>query len=103
MRPITRRVFTISLCATALCGLCPAADGVEVPNLEQTLRTGLKPRTPSQDAFLALVVLRVEQGRLPLETVHKVFLWARRQNSYYAFEYFEHGLRRLAEREGIRL
>lgn len=103
MTPISRRAFCVSLLAATACGASTPAAAVEIPNLEQTLRTGLKPRSPQQEAFLRLVVLRVKEGVLPLELVRKAFLWARKKDGPYAFSYFEHGLRRLARQERIPL
>ena len=41
------------------------------------LRVGLKAKTKADMAFLELVVLRVEQGKLPRKMVDATFLWAR--------------------------
>jgi len=103
MGSISRRQFAVSICASVACVLSRPAAAVEVPNLEETLRGGLKPRTPQQNAFLRTVVALVDDGLLPLALVHKVFLWARRQDRYNAFRYFEVGIKKLALREGIRL
>ncbi len=51
-------------------------DGRQVTLLDQ-LRVGLKAKTKADVAFLELVVLRVNQGKLPRKMVDATFLWAR--------------------------
>lgn len=103
------RVLVITL---AMCGTCapslpsaPARAATQgVPNLEETLRVVLRPRSPEQQAFLKLVVAKVDDGSLPIETVRAVMLWVRKKHPYKnSFSYFEFGLRRIAEKQGIDL
>ena len=46
-------------------------------SLFDQLRVGLKAKTKADIAFLELVVLRVNQGKLPRKMVDATFLWAR--------------------------
>jgi len=78
----------------------PATPGG--PDLKDTLEKGLKARRPNEFAFIAHVVHKVEQGKLPLELVNSTFLWARRQPDV-PFPYFERGIRERAKRLGISL
>ncbi|WP_148074874.1 hypothetical protein [Bythopirellula goksoeyrii] len=48
-------------------------------SLKQQLTLGLKAVTPSDKEFIDLVVLRVEQGKLPRSLVDSTFLWARQR------------------------
>ena len=50
--------------------------GRQVTLFEQ-LRIGLKAKTKADVAFIELVVLRVNQGKLPRKMVDATFLWAR--------------------------
>jgi hypothetical protein len=70
--------------------------------LKKTLEAGLKARRPSEFAFLALVVSKVDDGTLPRSLVESTFFWARRQGRY-PYVYFESGLRSRARRIGVRL
>ncbi|MCA9236338.1 MAG: hypothetical protein KDA44_12770 [Planctomycetales bacterium] len=45
--------------------------------LYDQLRVGLKARTKADLEFIDLVVLRVDQGKLPRKLVDSTFLWAR--------------------------
>ena len=45
--------------------------------LKEQLRVGLKAVTKADFAFIDLVVLKVEQGKLPRSMVDSTFLWAR--------------------------
>lgn len=51
-------------------------EGRQVTLFDQ-LRVGLKAKTKADVAFLELVVLRVNQGKLPRKMVDATFLWAR--------------------------
>ncbi len=45
--------------------------------LKDQLRVGLKAETKADFAFIDLVVLKVNQGKLPRKLVDSTFLWAR--------------------------
>ena len=53
-------------------------DGRQI-TLRDQLRVGLKAMTKADFAFIDLVVLRVEQGKLPRKLVDSTFLWARKR------------------------
>jgi hypothetical protein len=109
------RIAILCICAALLgssLGGGALADGtvvrsgsdasVEVANLKDQLSFGLRARLPSEHAFIALVVERVESGKLPLEMVMSTFQWARRKRPY-PFPYFESALRLRAALKGIAL
>lgn len=75
---------------------------VEIANLKDQLTFGLRARLPNEHAFIALVVKRVEAGKLPLDVVMSTFQWARRKRPY-PFPYFESALRLRAARKEIPL
>jgi len=78
----------------------PVAPGG--PDLKITLEKGLKARRPSEFAFIALVIGKVNDGTLPLSLVESTFLWARKQRPYPTV-YFERGLKARARKLGIAL
>jgi hypothetical protein len=64
-------------------------EGRQVTLFDQ-LRIGLKAKTKADIAFLELVVLRVNQGKLPRKMVDATFLWARNR---YKARHANHRLR----------
>ena len=78
------------------------SGGAVVPTLKQQLQTGLLARTPSENAFVDLVVHKVKDGDLPLSLVQSTFLWARRKQPY-PMQYFEQALKLRARQQGISL
>jgi hypothetical protein len=64
----------------------PNRNGRQI-TLRDQLRTGLKAFTPEDFAFIDLVVLRVEQGKLPRTIVDGTFLWARRRVTGLSMHY----------------
>ena len=72
------------------------------PDLKTTLELGLKARRPSEFAFIAEVVAKVDNGTLPLPLVNGTFLWARKKK-HYAFPYFQEALKVRAKQAGIAL
>jgi len=54
-------------------------EGRQVSFFDQ-LRVGLKAKTKEDIAFLQLVVLRVNEGKLPRKMVDATFLWARNRH-----------------------
>ena len=79
------RMFAAGLVAGALfldpTGAARAADTgtATVPTLKDKLEKGLKARLPSEFAFIANVVSKVNDGTLPLSLVDSTFLWARKK------------------------
>ncbi len=71
--------------------------------LEDQLINGLRVTTPGQRAFVQLVVLRVNQGRLPRAMVNLVYEWAIKRNPSVPFPYFQIALRILSRKRGISL
>jgi len=77
-------------------------DRVEVADLQEQLENGLQARLPAEFAFIARVVMKVEQNQLPLELVKGTFQWSRGKKPY-PFPYFERALRLRAAELGIQL
>ena len=102
------RMFAAGLLAGALflepTAAIPAADNgtATVPTLKDKLEKGLKARLPSEFAFIANVVSKVNDGTLPLSLVDSTFIWARKRSDR-PFEYFQHGLTLRAQKQGIAL
>ena len=100
-------------CATLLCFLLlfsatlviPSQDapGVDVADLKDQLKNGLRVRRPGDLAFIDTVVEKVEQGQLPLSLVKSTFQWARTKMTRYPFPYFAKALRIRAGKLGIKL
>jgi len=79
-------------------------------NLRQQLTTGLKAFTKGDFAFIDLVVLAVEQKKLPRRLVDSTFLWAREKavrrsysRSLRPMVYFKPGLILRARKLGVKL
>ncbi len=72
-------------------------------SLEDQLMNGLRVTTPQQRAFVNLVVLRVNQGRLPRAMVNLVYQWALNRNPDVPFPYFQFALRILSRKRNISL
>jgi hypothetical protein len=77
--------------------------GQNVVSLEDQLINGLRVTTPGQRAFVNVVVLRVNQGRLPRSMVNLVYKWAINRNPDVPFPYFQFALRILARKRNIAL
>ena len=109
-----------SLVGTSLEAQQPAPQPVQSSNvtnrqgrqvsLFDQLRVGLKAVTKEDLAFINLVVLRVNEGKLPRELVDSTFLWAR--NRYKSHNgnhrlrpmvYFKPGLTARAKKIGVLL
>ena len=107
-----------SLIATSLQAQQPAPQPVQASNIANRqgrqislfdqLRVGLKAVTKEDFAFINLVVLRVDEGKLPRELVDSTFLWAR--NRYRSrpgnhrlrpMVYFKPGLTARAKKIGV--
>ena len=101
---LTLMVATGFLLASDAAPTATAANGqtsVQIPNLEQTLRVKLRPRTPAENAFLSKIVGMGDAGDLPLSLVQSTFLWSLKRPLDNRFQYFAHGLRLRAKRLGI--
>ena len=102
------RMFAAGLVGGALfldpTGAARAADTgtATVPTLKDKLEKGLKARLPSEFAFVANVVSKVNDGTLPLSLVDSTFLWARKKPNH-PFEYFQQGLTLRAQKIGVAL
>lgn len=79
----------------------------QVADLKDQLEKGLKCRRPQEFAFVAAVVLKVEQGDLSRELVVGTFGYARKRankvGTKYAFPYFQRGLEERAKLAGTPL
>jgi hypothetical protein len=83
-------------------GTAVSPIGVQVADLQEQLENGLQARLPAEFAFIARVVMKVQQNQLPLELVKGTFQWSRGKKPY-PFPYFERALRLRAARLGIAL
>ncbi len=104
---VSRRWLLGSLLVGLLAGSWATTVQAEDPDigdasLKETLVFGLKPRLPSEYAFIDLVVARVEAKTLPLELVIGTFRWARGRKPY-AHPYFERAMRLRAAQIGVQL
>ena len=102
MRSATLLCFLLLFSATLA---IPSQDapGVDVADLKDQLKNGLRVRRPGDLAFIAPVVEQVELGRLPLPLVKSTFQWARTKMVRYPFPYFAKALRIRAGKLGIKL
>ncbi len=81
----------------------PDASGVDVADLTDQLKNGLRVRRAGDLAFIDKVVELVEAGRLPVSLVKGTFQWARTKTTRYPFPYFAKALRIRAGKLGIKL
>jgi len=102
MRSATLLCFLLLFSATLA---IPSQDapGVDVADLKDQLKNGLRVRRPGDLAFIDTVVEQVELGRLPLPLVKSTFQWARTKMIRYPFPYFAKALRIRAGKLGIKL
>ncbi|MGY8769677.1 MAG: hypothetical protein ACKVH8_14765 [Pirellulales bacterium] len=77
------------------------AQAVKVPNLKQTLTTGLKARKEKEHQFISKVVVLVNNETLPLRIVMTSFKWARDKDDKIPFIYFEYALRKQAKKINV--
>lgn len=75
----------------------------QVANLKDTLEKGLKCRLDREFAFVDLVVIAVDERRLPEKMVLEMFTYARRKNQHRPFVYFERGMIIRAAELGVKL
>lgn len=87
-RPLLAAVVAVVAVSSVLQAQQPPAPAPVTPStpsdragrqvsLFDQLRVGLKAKTKADFAFIELVVLRVNQGKLPRKLVDSTFLWAR--------------------------
>lgn len=74
-----------------------------IASLEDQLKNGLRVVTPEQHQFVRLVVIYVDQGKIPRAMVNLVYKWALERNPRVPFPYFEFALRALSKRRGVTL
>lgn len=82
----------------------PASGGGGLPkgfDLKRQLETGLKARRPSDFAYIASIVAKVENGTLPRTLVDQAFLFARQQHSDFPIVYFQFALKKMAAKVGV--
>ena len=79
------------------------APGVDIAELKDQLKNGLRVRRPGDLAFIDRVIEQVEQGHLPESLVKSTFQWARHKTTRYPFPYFAKALRIRAGKLGIKL
>ena len=86
-----------------------AAQGRKI-TLKQQLTIGLKAFTKADKLFIAKVIAKVEQGKLPRKLVDSTFLWARHRSEKRSYArdlrpmvYFQPGMTLRAKRAGVRL
>src|SRR5688572_28465536 len=75
----------------------------EKADLQDLLTAGLKVRTPSEKAFIAAVVDKVEKGDLGDGLVKALFQRARKEHSRYPLPYFTVMIRQVAKKNGVTL
>ena len=80
-----------------------ARQGQGAASLKDQLSKGLRAVTPEQHQYVQVVVLAVEQGRLPRGLVNLVYKWSLERNPSMPFPYFEYALTILAKRRGVNL
>ena len=79
-------------------GQISEAQAVKVPNLKQTLTSGLKARRTKEHEFISKVVVLVNNDTLPLKMVMTSFKWARAKDDKIPFIYWENALRKQAKK-----
>ncbi len=73
---------------------------LDVADLRDQLKGGLRTRRPSHLQFINKVVAKVEEGKLPLHVVMAVFKWSRPKRPH-PFPYFQNAVRRHALKYGV--
>lgn len=84
----------------------PIGNGGGLPSsfdLKKQLETGLKARKPTDFAYIADVVTKVENGTIPRKLVDQAFLYARGRSKKYPLVYFQFSLKELSRKTGISL
>ena len=89
--------------STFVLGTAARGADTEKPDLEETLRFGLRCRKPEEVAFVEMVVQKVDQKELPLDMVLSMFKWSRERRPNIPFYYFQAGLRKRAAEIGVEL
>ena len=77
----------------------------DVAGLKDTLEKGLRAQFPQDLAFIAKVVMMVDNNELPLDVVIGTYDWVRKNRSYkkYLMPYFEQVLRSRAAQLGVQI
>jgi hypothetical protein len=120
------RCAAVFACATGMAAIDASTGSQQLPtpvqasssgnrtgqqvSLRDQLRVGLKAVTKADFAFIDLVVLQVEQGKLPRKLVDATFLWARNRHKerptshrLRPIVYFQPALTLQAKKVGVRL
>jgi hypothetical protein len=71
--------------------------------LKDQLYFGLRTFLPEQQAFLDVVIAKVESRELSRAMVNVVFVWSKKRNPKIPFPYFQTALTLLAEKRGVTL
>lgn len=114
LQPMAFATLTAVLLSASVCSaadgptaqafdIADAVTATRLADLKEQLELGLRARRPSEFAFIARVVTKVEAGELSLEMVIGVFHWARKRSSSRPFPHFEFGLRERAKKVGVNL
>ncbi len=105
LRSLLSRGLSCLIAGVLWAALSQRASAQDVPNLQETLTVGLKPRLPADFAFIRKVVVMVDQKRLPLDLVLGTFEWVRvtKKGKKYKLPYFAEALRIRAARIGIKI
>jgi len=114
--PCARLLLLVVVSVRASMGAVLAADPAPPPapalgsgglpksfDLKKQLELGLKARRPSDFAYIAKVVSRVENGTLPRTVVDQAFMYARGRHKEYPIVYFQFSLKELAKKAGTPL
>ena len=70
--------------------------------LRELLEKDLRARREGEFKFIGRVVARVEEGKIPLETVITMYKWSKKK-SHRPYQYFEKGMKVQAKRLGVDL
>lgn len=74
----------------------------DVADLQDQLESGLRARRSEEFAFLARVVLFVEQGKITRQLVVETFQWAKEKKPF-PYPYFERAMILRAAKRGVKL
>ena len=103
---LARRWFVFGIVAVGSASFAAQAQAEDPPtgnaSLQETLVFGLRPRTPTDEAFITMVVAKTEAKVLPLELVIATYRYAAGKRPY-PFPYFERALRVRARQIGVEL
>ena len=100
------------LVAVAVLGVCERAHAQDGPvvsqnlngdiTLRELLEKDLRAQRDVELLFIQRVVKRVEEKKIPLDTVMTMYRWSKKK-SHRPYQYFEKGMKVQAERLGVDL